>query len=173
MPRDRILTLASLALRLLFWVNLLCGLGFVAALLFTLAGHETFAGLLARKYAGTLDIAELILAMRAMLAIGIAAVGLAWPVITRLQAMIATVAQGDPFIAANARRLQAIGWALLGWQLLDLVMGAVVAWIARIGADVVDWTPSLSGWIVVLLVFVLARVFAVGTAMRDDLEGTV
>lgn len=173
MPRDRILTLAHLALRLLFWVNLLCGLGFVAALLFTIAGHATFAGLLARKYADTIDLAELILAMRAMLVLGIAAVALAWQVITRLQAMIATVAQGDPFIAANARRLQAIGWALLGWQVLDLIMGAIVAWITRIGADVVDWTPSLSGWIVVLLVFVLARVFAVGTAMRDDLEGTV
>ena len=32
---------------------------------------------------------------------------------------------------------------------------------------------SINGWLAVLLTFVLARVFAVGTVMREDLEGTV
>jgi hypothetical protein len=32
---------------------------------------------------------------------------------------------------------------------------------------------STSGWLAVLLVFVLARVFAVGAGMREELEGTV
>jgi hypothetical protein len=32
---------------------------------------------------------------------------------------------------------------------------------------------SIGGWIAVLMVFVLARVFAAGSAMRDDLEGTI
>jgi len=32
---------------------------------------------------------------------------------------------------------------------------------------------SISGWLAVLLTFVLARVFAEGTLMREDLEGTV
>ena len=32
---------------------------------------------------------------------------------------------------------------------------------------------STSGWLAVLLTFVLARVFAAGTLMREDLDGTV
>ncbi|MEO7864334.1 MAG: hypothetical protein ABIR63_00465 [Sphingomicrobium sp.] len=32
---------------------------------------------------------------------------------------------------------------------------------------------SPGGWLAVLLTFVLARVFAEGTLMREDLEGTV
>jgi hypothetical protein len=32
---------------------------------------------------------------------------------------------------------------------------------------------SINGWLAVLLTFLLARVFAQGTRMRDDLEGTV
>jgi hypothetical protein len=32
---------------------------------------------------------------------------------------------------------------------------------------------SINGWLAVLLTFLLARVFAVGTRLRDDLEGTV
>jgi len=31
---------------------------------------------------------------------------------------------------------------------------------------------SIDGWLAVLFTFLLARVFAVGTLMRDDLEGT-
>jgi hypothetical protein len=31
----------------------------------------------------------------------------------------------------------------------------------------------VTGWLAVLLLFVLARVFDYGTRMRDDLEGTV
>jgi len=32
---------------------------------------------------------------------------------------------------------------------------------------------SINGWLAVLLTFVLARVFAEGALMREDLEGTV
>jgi len=32
---------------------------------------------------------------------------------------------------------------------------------------------SISGWLAVILTFVLARVFAEGTHMREDLEGIV
>ena len=32
---------------------------------------------------------------------------------------------------------------------------------------------SINGWLAVLLTFVLARVFAQGALMRDELEGTV
>jgi hypothetical protein len=32
---------------------------------------------------------------------------------------------------------------------------------------------SINGWLVVLLTFVLARVFAEGALMRNDMEGTV
>jgi hypothetical protein len=37
----------------------------------------------------------------------------------------------------------------------------------------IDGTSSLNGWLAVFLTFVLARVFAEGTLMREDLEGTV
>jgi hypothetical protein len=33
--------------------------------------------------------------------------------------------------------------------------------------------PSIAGLLAILLTFVLARVFAEGARMRDDLEGTV
>jgi hypothetical protein len=37
----------------------------------------------------------------------------------------------------------------------------------------IDAGFSINGWLAVLLTFLLARVFAEGARMRDDLEGTV
>ena len=82
--------------------------------------------------------------------------------------------EGDPFVAANARRLHAIGWALLALQLIDIVFGLVAQWIGRLGAEFTSaGSFAITGWVAVLLVFVLARIFAHGTAMRDELAMTV
>ena len=37
----------------------------------------------------------------------------------------------------------------------------------------IDARFSVNGWLAVLLTFLLARVFAEGTLMRDELDGTV
>ena len=43
---------------------------------------------------------------------------------------------------------------------------------ALLGLDL-DWNFSFTRWLSVLLLFVLARVFAQGARMREDLAGTV
>jgi hypothetical protein len=70
--------------------------------------------------------------------------------------------------------LQAIGWSLVALQLLSLVIGAIARTISTPAHPVhLDAGFSINGWLAVLLTFVLARVFAEGARMRDDLEGTV
>jgi hypothetical protein len=92
----------------------------------------------------------------------------------RLLAIVETVRAGDPFVAANAHRLQGIAWVLLALQLFGFVIGAVAKTISAPGHPVdLDAGFSINGWLAVLLTFVLARVFAEGTRMREDLEGTV
>ena len=88
--------------------------------------------------------------------------------------MVARLRVGDPFVAANAGRLRDIAWALLSLQLLGLVIAAIVRLISTPEHPVdIDAGFSVNGWLAVLLTFVLARVFAEGTVMREDLEGTV
>src|SRR6266850_2483717 len=89
-------------------------------------------------------------------------------------AIVETVRAGDPFIAANASRLQSIAWALLTLQLLSLVIGAIAKSVSIPGHPLhLDAGFSINGWLAVLLTFLLARVFAEGALMREDLEGTV
>jgi len=106
--------------------------------------------------------------------IGLAAIPLNYVVLKRLLTIVETVRAGDPFVAANASRLRAIAWALLALQLLSLVIGAIAKTVSTPAHPLdLDAGFSINGWLAVLLTFLLARVFAEGTLMREDLEGTV
>ena len=88
--------------------------------------------------------------------------------------LLYAAAIGLLFVAGNARRLQAIAWWVLAGEVLRLAIGAT-AWAASSPAQGLDLDTgfSLAPWLAVLLLFVLARVFAEGTRLRDDLAGTV
>jgi hypothetical protein len=62
----------------------------------------------------------------------------------------------------------------LSLQLLSLVVGGIATSVSTPAHPVkLDARFLISGWLAVLLTFLLARVFAEGTRMRDDLDGTV
>ena len=112
--------------------------------------------------------------LRAIAVLGLGAIPLNYVVLKRLLAIVETVRGGDPFVAANASRLQAIAWVLLALQLLSLVIGAIAKAVSTPAHPLnLDAGFSISGWLAVILTFVLSRVFAEGTLMREDLEGTV
>ena len=117
---------------------------------------------------------QLIMGLRAIAVVRFVAIPLNYVVLRRLLAIFETVRAGDPFVAANASRLQAIAWALLTLQLLSIVIGTIGKAISSPAHPVdLDAGFSINGWLAVLLTFLLARVFAEGTLMRDDLAGTV
>ena len=60
--------------------------------------------------------------LRAVAALGLVAIPLNDAILQRLVAMVETVRRGDPFVAANAYRLQAIAWILLALQLLSITI---------------------------------------------------
>ena len=68
---------------------------------------------------------RLVMGLRAVAVLGLVAIPLNYVVLKRLLAIVETVRAGDPFVAANADRLQAIAWALLALQLLSIVIGAI------------------------------------------------
>jgi hypothetical protein len=112
--------------------------------------------------------------MRAIAALGLVAIALNFPILKRLLAMVATVRAGDPFVAANAYRLNAIAWLMLAMQLISIAIAAIGKAISTTEHPFhLDAGFSVNSWLAVILTFVLARVFAEGTLMREDLEGTI
>jgi hypothetical protein len=90
-----------------------------------------------------------------------------------LAAIVTSAGAGDPFIRSSAAHLRTIGWCLLGLQLLEFPAAMLRSWYPGMGSAAPSGDISIAGWIATLMVFVLSRVFEVGAAMRDDLEGTV
>lgn len=80
--------------------------------------------------------------------------------------IVGTAAAGSPFADANADRLTRMGWVTL------LLTGA-----STLRAFALDGSGTLfEPWgslLLALTLFILARVFRQGAAMREDLEGTV
>jgi hypothetical protein len=164
------LPIAHAALRLLIVLNWLTGLAIALLLIM-----PTRAWIMSAFHlTASPDTDRLVLGLRAIAVIGLAAIPLHYAVLTRLLAMVESVRAGDPFVGANAGRLQAIAWTLLALQLLSLVIGAIGKAISTPAHPLhLNAGFSINGWLAVLLTFLLARVFAEGTHMRDDLEGTV
>ena len=120
------------------------------------------------------DADRLVMGLRAVAVLGLATIPLNYVVLKRLLAIVGTVREGDPFVAANASRLQTIAWSLLALQLFSLVIGAIAKTVSTPAHPLhLDAGFSINGWLAVLLTFLLARVFAEGTLMREDLKGTV
>ena len=83
---------------------------------------------------------------------------------------VPTPAATLPLARLLLRVLVIANWVMAA-AILTLLLARAVAIPGR-PLDI-DAGFSVNGWLAVLLTFVLARVFAEGARMRDDLEGTV
>jgi len=165
------LPIAHAVLRILIVVNWLMG-AVILALLAVMPNQQWIMA--AFKLSPSPDADSVIMGLRAVAALGLAAVPVHYIVLKKLLAIVQTVRAGDPFVAANADRLQAIAWALLALQFLSIAIGAIAKSISTPAHPVhLDAGFSVNGWLAVILTFLLARVFAEGTVMREDLQGTV
>ncbi len=165
------LPIAYVVLRTLIVLNWLGGAA-ILALLVVMPNEQWIMA--AFKLSPSSEAERLVMGLRAIAALGLAAIPLHYLVLKRLLAIVETVRAGDPFVATNASRLRAIAWALLTLQSLSLVIGAIAKAVSTPAQPLhLQAGFSINGWLAVLLTFLLARVFAEGTLMRDDLEGTV
>ena len=165
------LPITYVVLRVLIVANWLMGAA-ILALLVVMPNEQWIMS--AFKLSPSPEAERLVMGLRAIAVLGLVAIPLHYIVLKRLLLIVETVRAGDPFVAANATRLQAIAWALLTLQLLSIVIGAMAKAVSTPTHPLrLDAGFSINGWLAVLLTFLLARVFAEGTLMREDLEGTV
>ena len=166
------LPIATATLRTLIVLNWIYGGCLVALLAYSVIDSAFL--LRALRLGSATENPGLMIGVRVIAALGLLAVPLNLGLLNRVVAMVQTVRSGNPFVAMNANRLQVIAWILLVQQLLSVIIGLVGKAVStpahpiHLGAG---FSPS--GWLAVILTFVLARVFAEGTSMREDLDGTV
>jgi len=171
-PQDRLLFFTRMMLTLLLGLTIIAGAVALLLIPVLLVRREDFA---ARLAASGIDLAGVpSIALLLALAAGIAV--LAFLFLRQLRRIVDSVADGDPFVPANADRLRNMGWLAVAMQVLLIPATGLVIWF-----DALPQKPnvhysdntSFGGLVLAMLLFVLARVFRVGSAMRDELEGTV
>ena len=97
---------------------------------------------------------------------------------SQLAGIIGSVGEGEPFRAENADRLSKMGWISVTVHGLALILAAFSKWfkpfLEKAGHDAeIGFNVELTGILLTLILFILARVFRRGAEMREELEGTV
>ena len=96
-----------------------------------------------------------------------------------LRQIVRSVENGTPFAPENAVRLTKMGWIALASQVLQFPVAAlaynVVGGLGQPREGTLTFQTEIEVGVVLLalILFILARVFRHGAAMRADLEGTV
>jgi hypothetical protein len=166
-----VVPIAYVTLRILIVLNWLMA-AVILVLLVALPNEQWIMS--AFKLSPSPDAERLVMGLRAVAVLGLVVVPLHYLVLRKLLAIVETVRAGNPFVATNAQRLRAIAWALLTLQILSIIIGAIGKSISTPAHPVhLDAGFSINGWLVVLLTFVLAHVFAKGALMRESVEGIV
>lgn len=152
-------------LRWAFWLDIVL-MGFLVLVLVAL-----FVGDPARlSITGRLELSpeERLRAARVIIGGVVAALALALPLLRQALAIVESARAGDPFVPENAARLRRMGWLLLA---INVVVTTTVSWGLR--GRVALPPVSVTSLLTVLMVFVIARIFEVGSRMRTELEGTI
>ena len=119
------------------------------------------------------DPETLLQGMRIVLVIFIVSIGITHVLLIQLKAIVESVRVGEAFVVGNAARLRTMGWALVGLEVVKAAIASVAArTLSGTGVDMQS-DFSITPWLAILLLFVLAQVFEDGARMRDDLSGTV
>lgn len=161
------LTASRVLLGILRILNIGTGIGLLLAIPASFLFEPTFFQFFS-KQPPRVDSSLLIPVLRTWMVLALLMVALVHVQLSRLLAVVATV-NSDPFVPENAVRLKAIAWCMLGIELLRLVFGVMAGAMNAAGSNI-DWKFSASGWVAVVLLFVLAQVFEVGTRLRADLD---
>jgi hypothetical protein len=98
--------------------------------------------------------------------------------VLQLNKIVLSVDEGDPFRPENARRLANMAWIVVAAELVALA-GSFVAeqaaeFAQKSGSQVeFDFGFEGGGILLIVVLFILSRVFRQGAAMREELEATV
>jgi hypothetical protein len=153
----------------------LAALAFAACLPFALFDPELVVTFLLRR--DTYEVPPgTVAALAGLLGLGLLTLVGAVYFLKQLLDIIGSVAAGDPFVPANADRLGRMGWTVLAIQVLAVPLGLVQFRLQNLlqpDEPILALSFADNGLVLALVLFILARVFRHGTAMREDLEGTV
>jgi hypothetical protein len=162
---------SRILLKVMRVLNLATGLAFLACLVASFLFEPAFVAFFS-KQPPRIDPGLLMPILRVWVVLTAPLIAVVHISLSRLLEMVDTVREGDPFVPENAARMKTIAWCVLATQIYHLFFGLMVALVNAAGSRM-EWSFSPTGWLAVVLLFVLALVFEQGTRIRADLEAMI
>ena len=110
----------------------------------------------------------------------------AWIIIAQLRTFLRTAVEGEPFEPMNIKRIRVIGWTLLTATVLKVLLAAIFVFYLKnpvmvSGSSAPLYWRSISDLfesqltviVLGLLVLVIAEIFRIGSALKEDQELTI
>jgi preprotein translocase subunit Sec61beta len=178
-PKDALLPVGKIVARLLQGVCALAGGALLLLIpIVVLLSHNILPGFSGANDSETIKASPLtVVAICATLALILAALFLFFG---KLRAIIVSAGEGDPFTPENASHLNAMAWLFLGVKILAMLVVGLRLHLANLmDTDANGGNPlgfglyDIDAIVIVIVLFILARIFRHGAAMREDLKGTV
>lgn len=173
-PNDPLLTIARVMTAILMGITAFVAAALLVAVPVVFFKQPDFAQAVTEAGVGTVGMA--MAATVALLILAASVCAIAFHFFQLLRRLINTVGKNDPFTLENADRLSRMGWIALTFQIASFPVAGLVAYLGHLVPAKnlsVDFDFSLTGVLLAVVLFILARVFRHGAAMREDLEGTV
>lgn len=155
---------------IVMWMTAIIGVIFIASLGAAIVAHQNGGSLDALKISVTDDTDSLPVLIAGLIG-GIVVIPAIIYVCVQLRRILATLAEGDPFVPENAARLTRVAATIAVTQLLRIAVALVVHFNfanAKVGLNF-----DLIAWASVAALFILSQVFREGTRLRDEEKMTI
>ncbi len=170
---DPLLGIARGVITFFMGIALLVAAALVIAAPFLLIFRQAIIVAIASEMGHT-PTASMATALAAVMLLAAAMMATGFLFLRAMRRIVDSVGQGDPFVPANADRLRQMGWLLIAIELVAIPASALGAWIEANTKNVhLEFSISITGFLLALVLFILARVFRTGALMREELEGMV
>lgn len=183
--KDPLLVFSEGFLKLAMWAALISSAIMILAALLSFWHNQTYVGPTQLEWlSGIARQSVWVTRVPLVGAVLVAAMLMAgiWFFLRELAAIVASVAAGNPLSTANAERLHRMSIAVVCYELLanfgDLIAGFDDGYAGRplpveTAIPNTGYVFEFSGLLLIITLFILARVFRIGAQMHADLEGTV
>ena len=170
--RDPLLTFAKILIIALMSMAAVSALGMLVGIPIAIINRqEVFGEVLSQSGVGSTMAMAIIISGFVLMFVLLA---LLFSFMENLRRIVGSVSNGDPFSPINATRLGNMGWIMVGVHLVAIPISMIAGWVTSYTGDSELSLGGPGGGILLIVVlFILARVFKMGAEMREDIEGTV
>jgi hypothetical protein len=168
--RNSMAAIMTVLVTIVMWMTAIIGLVFLASV-----GAAIFAfhngGSIDALNVSVTDGTDSLPALVAGLIGGLVVIPAIVYVCIQLRRILATLAEGDPFVPENASRLTRVAAAIAITQMLRIAVALIIG--LSFDQTKLDFNLDLIAWASVAALFILSQVFREGTRLRDEEKMTI